>query len=84
MTTDDIAARYELASWARDLLLGLRPLTPERELAELLGVSTRTLRAWRASGRLSGVQTAPGGRVRYAREHIAALLATMPSARGSA
>lgn len=72
-----------LEPWAQELLAGLRPLTSEQELAALLGVSTRTTRAWRAAGRLRGVQTCPGGRVRYARDHVAQLLATMPAARGA-
>ena len=76
-------AATPLEPWAERLLAGLKPLTSEQELAALLGVSTRTTRSWRATGRLRGIQTAPGGRVRYAREHVAALLATMPAARGA-
>lgn len=72
-----------LAPWAQAILDALPPLTTEQELAQLLGVSTRTTRAWRAAGRLRGIQTVPGGRVRYAREHVAQLLALMPRARGA-
>ena len=69
-----------LPSWAQDVLASLKPLTTEQELAALMGVTARTLRAWRSAGRLSGIQTVPGGRVRYGREHVAALLKTMPAA----
>lgn len=72
-----------LPPWAQDVISSLKPFTTEDELAALMGVTKRTLRAWRSSGRLRGVQTAPGGRVRYGREHVAALLATMPAARGA-
>ncbi|MCO5171085.1 MAG: MerR family transcriptional regulator [Planctomycetes bacterium] len=65
------------------MVASLKPFTTEQELAALVGVTPRTLRAWRSCGRLKGVQTCPGGRVRYGREHVAALLATMPSARGA-
>lgn len=69
--------------WEQELLSGLRPLTTEQELAKLLGVSTRTTRAWRAAGRLRGIQTAPGGRVRYAREDVARFLSTMLGVRAA-
>ncbi|MGE0712464.1 MAG: helix-turn-helix domain-containing protein [Planctomycetota bacterium] len=76
----DLAARYALAPWAAQLLAELRPLSTQKELAELLRVTPRTVRAWEAGGRLTGASTAPGGRRLYPRESVARLLSTVKGA----
>jgi len=50
------------------------PLLTAREVAELLRVSVRTVRRWRAQGRLHGFRLAGDGPVRYPRSSVDRLL----------
>lgn len=56
----------------------LPPLLSAADAAELLGVSTRTLRSWTRSGRLSALRTSPtgSGRVRFRRSEIERFVAS--------
>jgi predicted site-specific integrase-resolvase len=48
----------------------------EEQAARILGVNARTLRRWRKAGAVGHYLT-PGGRIRYAPEHLHRLLANM-------
>ncbi len=71
--------RTSAPAWVADAVAELPPLVTEARAAELLGVSRRTLRSWRAAGRLSGVKTtaSQSGRVIYPRAELARFLAEL-------
>lgn len=74
--------RLNLNAAARALVESMPALVPTKRLADALGVTPRTLRAWRAQGRLDAVRTGinGGGRVLYTRDSVARLLSTFTGA----
>jgi excisionase family DNA binding protein len=54
-------------------------LTPD-EAAALLGIHLKTLERWVAAGRLPVIQVVPGGRRRFRRADVEALLVPRPAA----
>lgn len=79
-----LAAKFpDLRPDVLDVLATLHEFTTDAELLRVVPVTTRTLRTWRSTGRLTGLQTSAGGMVLYTRESVARLLLTMPMARGA-
>lgn len=61
----------------QQLLDPLPKFASPAQVAQLLGISTRTLRRWTAAGRISCYRTSARGRVRFAREDVEQLVASM-------
>lgn len=76
LTEDVIPSSVEEV--ARDLVKDLPALVTVDKAAELLMVSTKTVRNWISSGRLRALKTSDGsGRVRVPRLELERLLRTM-------